>query len=596
MSSIAPSFTGPTVNRRRTARVRAAILAVAAGIACALVPAAVAQALVGNSFTYQGELVSAGTPANGPFDFQFRLFNSLNAQVGPTVTVNDLAVTDGRFTTSLDFGDVYTGQLLGLDISVRPGASIGAYTTLTPRQPLAGTPYAQGVQLPLNQSATILGPLVDLTNQSTSNLAPVMRLTSGGASGNSVGIGFQPVLIADTNDGNGIASYTSAAGAFAVYARPEGSGSVGIVVDQASPSGRAALFRTLESANSTVAVEINHSGTGGGLSVSTTNTANASSLVSAVHTGTGAAGFFDNTNAAATRPTLDVESSAEGESIPSGTQDNGIAIKGQSTGAFGIGVMGRGLTAGVFGYSGTTGGAGVLGRTDGGGGSLSVGVRGEGNGSGTAGVAAFNNLGTALYGQTTTGAGVFGTNGGSNTTGFAGDFNGRVRVSGNLQVTGTVSKGAGSFKIDHPLDPENKFLYHSFVESPDMKNIYDGVATLDANGHATVTLPHYFNALNKDFRYQLTCIGGYAPVYIAREVADNSFEIAGGKPGLKVSWTVTGIRQDPYANTHRIPNEVEKSADEKGLYLYPEAYGQPETRRIGGAAQPTFVQPESAPN
>jgi len=77
-----------------------------------------------------------------------------------------------------------------------------------------------------------------------------------------------------------------------------------------------------------------------------------------------------------------------------------------------------------------------------------------------------------------------------------------ITVSGNVVVTGTISKGSGSFVIDHPLDPENKLLYHSFVESPDVKNIYDGVITLDVNGEATVVLPSYFEALNTDFRYQ----------------------------------------------------------------------------------------------
>ncbi|KPL03678.1 MAG: hypothetical protein AMJ73_05825 [candidate division Zixibacteria bacterium SM1_73] len=82
-----------------------------------------------------------------------------------------------------------------------------------------------------------------------------------------------------------------------------------------------------------------------------------------------------------------------------------------------------------------------------------------------------------------------------------------------------MSKGGGGFKIDHPLDPQNKYLYHSFVESPDMKNVYDGVVVLDANGQAVVELPYYFGAVNKDFRYQLTCIGGFAPVYIAEEMS-----------------------------------------------------------------------------
>ncbi|MGH9844628.1 MAG: hypothetical protein ACREEM_38400 [Blastocatellia bacterium] len=71
-------------------------------------------------------------------------------------------------------------------------------------------------------------------------------------------------------------------------------------------------------------------------------------------------------------------------------------------------------------------------------------------------------------------------------------------------MVGTLSKGGGSFKIDHPLDPENKYLYHSFVESPDMMNIYNGVVTLDETGQAEVELPDYFSALNRDFRYQFT--------------------------------------------------------------------------------------------
>ena len=144
------------------------------------------------------------------------------------------------------------------------------------------------------------------------------------------------------------------------------------------------------------------------------------------------------------------------------------------------------------------------------------------------------------------------------------DGQGNGFFAGNLNVTGSVSKSGGSFRIDHPLDPENKYLFHSFVESPDMKNIYDGVVALDENGEATVALPDWFEALNQDFRYQLTCIGGYAPVYVASEVSGNRFRIAGGREGLKVSWMLTGIRHDTYANTHRIAVEVEKPASDRG--------------------------------
>jgi len=144
---------------------------------------------------------------------------------------------------------------------------------------------------------------------------------------------------------------------------------------------------------------------------------------------------------------------------------------------------------------------------------------------------------------------------------------------GNARVTGTLTKGGGSFQIDHPLDPENKYLYHSFVESPDMMNVYNGNVILDATGEATVELPAYFEALNRDFRYQLTAIGAPGPnLYIAAKIANNQFSIAGGEPGMEVSWQVTGIRHDKFAEANRIQVEVDKPADEQGKYLHPQAY------------------------
>jgi len=160
---------------------------------------------------------------------------------------------------------------------------------------------------------------------------------------------------------------------------------------------------------------------------------------------------------------------------------------------------------------------------------------------------------------------------------------GNNTITGNLNVSGTLSKGGGSFKIDHPLDPTNKYLYHSFVESPDMKNIYDGVAVLDSKGQAWVTLPEWFQALNQAFRYQLTAMGAPGPnLHIATEISGNRFKIAGGKPGSKVSWQVTGVRHDDFANAHRIPVEEEKSNTERGSYLYPDAVGTPPASRPAG--------------
>jgi hypothetical protein len=141
---------------------------------------------------------------------------------------------------------------------------------------------------------------------------------------------------------------------------------------------------------------------------------------------------------------------------------------------------------------------------------------------------------------------------------------------GWLDIIGTISKGGGTFKIDDPVDPTNKYLYHSFVESPDMMNVYNGSVTTDKRGVATVILPDYFEALNKDFRYQLTPIGSFAQATVTKKVDGNRFTIRTSKPGVEVSWQVTGVRHDAYANAHRIQVEEEKPEKERGHLLHPE--------------------------
>lgn len=105
-------------------------------------------AAVGTGFTYQGYLENGGNPANGAYDFQFRLYDAatLGAQIGVTVTVSDALVTNGLFNVELDFGTgVFGGGARWLEIEVRPGASSGAYTILTPRQELTPAPYASAL-------------------------------------------------------------------------------------------------------------------------------------------------------------------------------------------------------------------------------------------------------------------------------------------------------------------------------------------------------------------------------------------------------------------------------------------------------------------
>jgi len=141
-------------------------------------------------------------------------------------------------------------------------------------------------------------------------------------------------------------------------------------------------------------------------------------------------------------------------------------------------------------------------------------------------------------------------------------------VTGNASIIGAISKGSGTFVIDHPLDPQNKLLYHSFVESPDVKNIYDGVATLDEDGEAVVELPLYFFALNRDARYLVSPMSGAMPNLYLSFPANRSFfggairfGIAGGIPGGEVSWQVSGIRHDTFIRAFPIVVEVDKSDD-----------------------------------
>ena len=198
----------------------------------------------------------------------------------------------------------------------------------------------------------------------------------------------------------------------------------------------------------------------------------------------------------------------------------------------------------------------------------------------------------AIVVSSTARAGRFENTGGGSSIALAGDgtsieATGDALILGDVAVFGTLSKGGGSFRIDHPLDPANKFLLHSFVESPDMMNVYNGNIVTDAQGLATVELPDWFEALNRDFRYQLTVIGEFAQAIVAEKVHDNRFVIRSSIPGVEVSWQVTGIRQDDWANAHRIPLEVDKQGADKGRYLHPLEHGKSAALQIA----PGFAEP-----
>jgi hypothetical protein len=94
-------------------------------------------------------------------------------------------------------------------------------------------------------------------------------------------------------------------------------------------------------------------------------------------------------------------------------------------------------------------------------------------------------------------------------------------------------------------------------------------------------MPEWFEALNGDFRYQLTAIGRPAPgLHIAEEISAHSFRIAGGEAGMKVSWQITGTRRDRWAVANPFEVEQEKPEEERGRFLEPSLYDAQEGQRI----------------
>jgi trimeric autotransporter adhesin len=163
------------------------------------------------------------------------------------------------------------------------------------------------------------------------------------------------------------------------------------------------------------------------------------------------------------------------------------------------------------------------------------------------------------------------------------EFSNDVYIFGNLYGSATKN-----LRIDHPLDPTNKYLNHSVIESSEVLNQYSGNVVLDAKGEARVEFPDWFAAINTDFRYQLTAIGAPGPnLYVAEEVQGNAFKIAGGAAGMKVSWQVTARRNDPYMRAHPYVVEQDKPENERGYYTDPSLYGAPKEQGILSRGQIT---------
>ncbi len=299
-----------------------------------------------------------------------------------------------------------------------------------------------------------------------------------------------------------------------------------------------------------------------GLRASTTNTG-----VGIMATSTSASNLFSpiqaSTNATSTLTSAIIGSTTGGAS--------GVSGQVESTAAAAQGVYGNNLR--------TTGGYGVYGIGH-------SGITGETN----------YQLGFGVYGRNYDAIGPLGNAVGTYGLGYVGvwgdqsDPNGySIYANGDLGAAGTKA-----FAIDHPLDPENKYLKHYSIESNEVLNLYRGTLPFDANGEAIVIMPDYFDAVNVNFSYQLTPIGGYAPLFIKEKLKDGKFIIAGGTDGMEVSWTIYAERNDPYLQRH--PNskqvEVTKEVWNQGKYLQPDLYNQPDSKKIVNTLETGEVKSE----
>jgi len=517
----------------------------------------------GTAFTYQGRLalLASGNPVTGSYDMTFAIFDheSGPAQVGATFPLAAVAVNNGLFTVTLDFGPgIFTGPPRWLEIAVRASGTADPYTTVPPRAAFTASPYA-----------IMAGNAGSLGGQPPTAFAP--------ASGS-------PAYVAKAGDT--MTGSLTVSGYLAVEDQISGDGS----------------FLT--------AGVYGHARSSGGLAGTGVWGENVGAGIGVKGTSNSGRGVYGTTAAAG--PTI---AGVYGEnSAAGGTAVVGTALNINSAGVAGVadasgstGVYGRGTTYGVFGTS-----SGQAGHFEG-----DVGITGkEFFGSTPRQMLNLYDNTTYAYGigvQTDTlyqrGGPAFawywgGTHsdarldaGGGLTlmtlqAGFEGS---RLTVSGltaqevqakDVYATDLHVSGSKNFKIDHPLDPANKYLVHSCVESPDVKNIYDGNVTTDEHGDAIVNLPSYFEALNRDFRYQLTAIGQFAQAIVSSKITGNQFAIKTDKPNVEVSWQVTGIRQDAYMKTHPIVVEQDKPANERGTYQHPELFGQPEEKGLSWSRNP----------
>ena len=572
----------------RTTSITFAALLILVGLV--LAPSAV-QAQDATTFTYQGYLEESGGPAVGPVDLELKLFDATSGgtQVGPTVTKDDVALSDGVFAVDLDFGAVFGAAARYLEVGVRDGGSTGSYTTLSPREALRPAPLATALPylrveaaeinsninpnviggLPANNAGSgVIGAVIggggldNGTNVSPNTVNNSFGTISGGLD-NTVS-GYSATISGGASN-SASEFYTAIGGGQGNTASGEDATVGGGSQNTASNSGATiggGQRNTAAGPGATIGGGANNAAVGPGVTVSGGLDNTAGSISSTVVGGSNNLASGNYSLAAGRR----AKAQNDGAFVWADSKDADFAstapdqflVRSDFVGINRATAITSEEVFGIRANTSSTGFGGMYMETSSSDGRPFYGYAVDGD-----------NPAYHYYAPSTDEWVLFVSDGSPGGSTF--EFN----SDGDLNVPGRLTKGSGSFTIDHPQAPTEKTLSHSFVESPDMMNVYNGTVTLDAEGTATVELPDYFEALNTDFRYQLTPIGAPGPnLHIATEIEGNRFRIAGGTAGMRVSWQVTGIRNDPYARKHRIEVEEEKAPEDRGTYLHPDAYGR----------------------
>lgn len=610
----------------------------------ALAPAA-AQA----TFTYQGHLRQGGVPLAGYVDLQFRLYTAASggSQIGSTLTIAGTLVVEGLLSADLDFGNgAFDGSPRWLEVSVRSPSGSGSYTTLSPRQAILAAPYALyafggpggaggfwaststhvfntnsgNVGIGTNSPQTLLevrrptggeGVVRVWGSNASGGELQLKSLFNGSGAGNWGRVRF----VDNNNDSLAWLTYGKPTignaglqlGVPAGYMQIDGpSGRIGI--GTTTPQAPLHVFSgaagsVTAHANSVAVLE--RSGNAY-LSILTPNAnergilfGDPSSFVSGgiiYNSGSVSNGLQFRTAVNATRMVI-TESGNVGIGTSSPTARLYVLNASGSQSALHAATTGTGAAAALAITSASNSASAVNASTLGTGRAGTFQITNNSNNAAalycsTTGTGlAFDALGKARIATSTTGTVLF-VSTPHRCFGNPNDFYGcdglAIDANGAIRSNHWIIGGVKAFCIDHPLDPENRFLMHASIESDELKNLYDGVAVLGADGEATVVLPDWFEALNGEFRYQLTCIGGYAQVYIAEEISGGRFRIAGGHPGMKVSWQVTGVRHDPFAQEYTLPVAPFKADHERGRFVHPELYGLPPEMGIHAQREAEF--------